>query len=288
MGPSDARGTVPHVDPAMHAGKNCVDMGPLWDAADYARNSSAQLAWARELMEKLRLAGHESVLDIGCGDGKVTAEIARLLPRGSALGVDSSDEMIRLARAAFPRESHANLSFQSADARVLPFDAAFDVAFSNATLHWVKDHRPVLRGVARALRPGGRLLFQMGGRGNGAEIFAVADEMIRAEPWKAFFTGFERPWGFYGPDDYAPWCREAGLVPLRIELIPKDMTQKGLDGLMGWVRTTWMPYTVRVPAQAREAFIREACERYISCHPQDAQGNVVVCMARLEVEAAKA
>ncbi len=258
-----------------------------WDAAEYARRSAAQQGWARELMGKLSLGGAETVLDIGCGDGKVTAEIARLLPKGRVVGVDSSIDMIRLARDRFPAAVVPNLGFQVADARALPFDGEFDVAFSNAALHWVKDHVPVLAGVARALKDGGRVLFQMGGRGNGAEIFAVAEEMLRDARWAAFFGGFDFPWGFYGPEEYARWCGEAGLHIRRIELLPRPMKQKGIEGLAGWVRTTWMPYTARLPEDRREAFIREAAERFVARHPLDAEGNATVGMVRLEVEAGK-
>ncbi len=221
--------------------------GVRWDAADYARNSAAQQGWARELIGKLGLSGSESVLDLGCGDGKVTAEIARRVPGGRVVGVDSSEEMVLLSRSAFPASGHPNLRFQSGDARLLEFEKEFDVVFSNATLHWVKDHRPVLSGAARSLKAGGRILFQMGGRGNGAEIFDVAREMIAREEWGRWFAGFEFPWGFYGSEEYAPWCAAAGLRVLRIELLPRIMMQDGADGLAGWIRTTWMPYTERVP-----------------------------------------
>jgi trans-aconitate methyltransferase len=263
------------------------DPGFRWDAEEYARNSAAQLGWARELIEKLGLSGHEQVLDLGCGDGKVTAEIARRVPRGRVVGVDSSGEMISLARSAFPPSTQPNLSFVPGDARALEFDREFDVIFSNATLHWLKDHGPVLEGAARSLRPGGRILFQMGGRGNGAGIFDVAREMIAAAEWRGFFTGFQFPWGFYGPEEYAPWCAAARLRVRRIELLPRIMLQKGAEGLAGWIRTTWMPYTERVPAERREAFVREASERYIRAHPPDAQGTVAVEMVRLEVDAVR-
>jgi trans-aconitate methyltransferase len=256
-----------------------------WDAEEYARNSAAQLSWARELIGKLGLSGNESVLDIGCGDGKVSAELALKVPRGEVVGCDSSPEMIDKARAAFPSAAHPNLSFQLADARSLGFRHRFEVAFSNATLHWVKDQNAVLRGVARGLKPGGRLLFQMGGRGNGEEIFAVANLMTASPQWRGFFEGFEYPWGFYGPEEYEPWCVEAGLRVRRAELIPKDMLQQGTEGLAGWIRTTWMPFTARVPAEKREAFIAEAVDRYIAAHPPDARGAVSVRMVRLEVEA---
>jgi len=261
--------------------------GFRWDAAEYARNSAAQQGWALELIEKLGLSGEESVLDLGCGDGKISAEIARRVPAGRVLGVDSSEDMIGLSRRSFPASGYPNLRFQRGDARALEFDARFDVVFSNATLHWVRDHGPVLKGAARSLRPGGRILFQMGGRGNGAEIFEVARQMVASGEWGRFFVGFEFPWGFYGPDDYLPWCAAAGLRLRRVELLPRTMLQKGVEGLSGWIRTTWMPYTERVPEDRREAFIQEASARYMELHPPDAEGNVGVGMIRLEVDAVK-
>lgn len=258
-----------------------------WNADEYARSSQAQLGWARELIDALKLRGDESVLDIGCGDGKVSAEIARRVPRGSVTGIDSSEDMIRRASASWPAARHPGLRFLLADAQALGMKDRFDVAFSNAVLHWVTDHRAVLRGVARALRPAGRLLFQMGGRGNGAAIFAVAAELTGARAWRAFFEGFEFPWAFHGPEEYAPWCAEAGLRAVRIELIPKKMLQRGAEGLAAWIRTTWMPYTARLPEDRRESFIAEAADCYVSHHPPDAEGMVAVDMVRLEVEAVK-
>ena len=259
-----------------------------WDAEEYARNSGAQQGWARELIRKLDIEGHESVLDIGCGDGKVSAELARLVPRGEVVGVDSSEEMIELARTAFPSATHGNLSFMLRDARDLRFEERFDIAFSNATLHWVKDHRAVLQSVCQALKPRGRLLFQLGGRGNGEAIFDVARAMIESPRWCEFFQDFEFPWSFYGPEYYDTWCSAAGLSLWRAELLPRDMVQHGIEGLSGWIRTTWMPYTARLPVEKREEFIREAANRYALAHPADARGDLVVEMVRLEIEAAKA
>ena len=109
-----------------------------WDAEEYARNSAAQQGWAHELIEKLALSGRESVLDLGCGDGKVTAEIARRAAGGRVVGIDSSEDMVSLARRSFPESRHPNLRFQHGDARALRLDAEFDIVFSNSTLHWVR------------------------------------------------------------------------------------------------------------------------------------------------------
>lgn len=258
-----------------------------WDARDYEKSSSAQQSWGKALIVKLRLKGHEHVLDLGCGDGKLTVEIARHVPNGSVVGADNSRSMIELARSRYPEADFPNLHFVEQDARELSYQNRFDAVFSNAALHWVKDHKPVLVGICQALRPGGRFLLQMGGRGNASEILAVLGEMMESDGWAKYFDGFEFPYGFYGPEEYEKWLSEAGLTPERVELVEKDMVQDGPAGLAGWIRTTWLPYTERVPESMREAFIRELVERYLRTHPADASGTVHVKMVRLEVEAKK-
>jgi trans-aconitate methyltransferase len=258
-----------------------------WNPADYHKHSDAQMAWAAELIAKLALTGNERVLDIGCGDGKVTAQIARAARYGLVLGVDSSEEMVRFAREAFGADEFPNLSFRVCDARRLPFCEEFDIIFSNATLHWVVDHRPVLAGIAMGLRPGGQAVLQMGGEGNAADVVAVVAGVIAEERWRDYFGGFEFPYGFHGAEIYREWIVEADLTPVRVELIAKDMAKPGPEGLAGWVRTTWMPYTHRVPEALREEFIAEIVSRYVAAHPADADGTVHVRMMRLEVEARK-
>ncbi len=258
-----------------------------WDAEGYSKASSQQQKWARELITGLGLKGDEHLLDIGCGDGKVTVELAGLLPRGFVTGIDVSSEMIDFAREAFPPETCPNLDWQVMDAATLTFEGGFDLVFSNATLHWIVDQRPVLAGIVRALEPGGRLAVSMGGRGNAGEVVEVFGSLIAADEWSACFDELANPYGFYGPEEYRGWLEEAGLVPVRVELVPKDMTQPGRDGLAAWVRTTWLPFTMRVPEDRREEFIYEIVDTYLEAHPLDTDGLAHVGMVRLEVEALK-
>lgn len=258
-----------------------------WNADDYARHSGLQKGWAEELLGKLALKGTERVLDLGCGDGRTTAELAAHVPGGAVVGIDSSAEMIALARDRFPADRHANLRFQQTDARALPFEEAFDVVFSNASLHWVLDHRPVLAGIRRALAPGGLALLQMGGRGNAEEVVTAADRLLADPAWASYFEGFAFPYGFYGPAEYAPWLAAAGLVAKRVELIPKDAVHPSREAFEGWIRTTWLPYTERLPEDRRPAFVSALAEAYILRHPADAEGRCRVRMVRLEVEAVR-
>jgi trans-aconitate methyltransferase len=258
-----------------------------WDAQQYHKSSAEQQKWAQELLLKLKLKGTERVLDIGCGDGKITAEIARSLPNGSVLGIDSSEEMVLFARKNFNVREFPNLAFEIIDVRNLSFNAEFDVVFSNACLHWVVDHLPVLEGINRSLKPGGKALLQMGGKGNAAEIFEVLQSMLATDKWGKYFINFSFPYGFYGLEEYKSWLKQVNLKVKRVELIPKDMIHRGKKGLSGWVRTTWLPYIQKTPEKLREEFINELTDRYIKSHPLDKDGFVHIKMMRLEIEVEK-
>jgi trans-aconitate 2-methyltransferase len=190
--------------------KGTTSKGVVWSAADYASNSKVQQKWAHELITKLKLHGGERILDVGCGDGKITAEIARAVPQGEAVGVDASPQMIEFAEKAFQL---SNLNFRVVDARQIgpktfspspppkekrvrvrrPFQtkpltplrggdgdgsisALFDVVFSNAALHWVDDHQAFLRGAASVLRPSGRLIVSCGGKGNAHALARILSQ----------------------------------------------------------------------------------------------------------------
>jgi trans-aconitate 2-methyltransferase len=258
-----------------------------WNAADYAANSVVQQTWARELMARLQLRGDEHILDVGCGDGKVTAEIARALPGGSATGVDASAEMIAFAQKTFPARKNPNLRFLVMDARKIKFTRQFDLLFSNAAWHWVDDHQAILRGAASVLKPAGRLVVSCGGKGNAHDVFLALRPEIRLKRWRQFFRRIPKPYYFYSPADYEKWLPRSGFMALAVRLVPKDAAYTGRENFAAWLRTTWLPYIQRVPEPAREEFIAAVAERYLAKHPPDADGKVHVRMVRLEIEAQK-
>ncbi len=255
-----------------------------WDPADYRAHSSTQNALAMEVVDALGLRGDEDVLDIGCGDGRVTVELARRVPEGTVLGIDTSRAMIDLARA---QESlPGNLRFERGDASSLGFADAFDVVFSNSALHWVHYHVPVVHGIARALRRGGRFALRMGGRGTAHQVVAAFDGLIAEPEWRGHFGGFSFPYGFHGPEDYVCWLRNAGLEPSRVELVPRT-AEHTCESFAGWIRTSWLPYTQRVPDDRRDEFLDEFLSRYLNENPNSTTERFRVDMTRLDVEGRK-
>jgi len=243
--------------------------------------------WGQELISKLKLKHNDHVLDIGCGDGKLTVEIANIVAGGEVIGIDSSEEMINLAAKRYPPESHSNLHFQILDARELNFDEQFDVVFSKAVPHRFPDHLSLLPIMFKSLKPGGRVLLQMGGKGNASEVLKILTILISKSPWKQYFENFEFPYSFYGPEEYDKWTKEVGFKKSRIELIPKDMAFDDQSGFEGWIRTTWLPYLKSIPENLRNNFISELCDRYLQSYPSDMKGLIQVKMVRLEVDLIK-
>jgi trans-aconitate 2-methyltransferase len=256
-----------------------------WNASDYAENSLAQAIWARGLIAKLDLIGDESVLDVGCGDGKITAELADKVSSGFVLGIDASQNMIDYAQSKFA--DVANLRFQRMDARQIQVETHFDIVFSNAALHWVDDQPAFLRGVSKALKPGGKLVFSCGGRGNAAEFVAVFEQLRAQLPWRPYLAAFQSATFFHDDQDYRRWLQNAGFQPLSVALVPRDMKHLGRLGLAGWIRTTGTDYTRCVPEEERDRFVADFVEAYLAQHPLDSNGYSHVKMVRLEVEASR-
>ncbi len=258
-----------------------------WDASDYAKNSAVQQTWGKELILKLKLNGKEDVLDIGCGDGKITAEIAQSLKNGTVVGLDSSEEMLTLAKQNFPPTSYPNLSFIRQDVRNLNFNEKFDIIFSNAALHWVIDHKPVLSGIYKALKKEGKVVVQMGGKGNAEQVIKTMNQILKESKWGKYFKDFSFPYGFYAPEEYSLWIEDSGLKLVKITLTPRDMIYKNKDAFKGWIRTTWLHYISKIPIKKQNQFIDHLVETHLNLNPPNKNGEICIKMKRLEFIAKK-
>ncbi|HET6437447.1 MAG TPA: methyltransferase domain-containing protein [Anaeromyxobacter sp.] len=253
-----------------------------WNPEDYHRNASAQTGWGREVHERLGLRGDERVIDLGCGDGRLTAELAGRVPRGRVTGIDSDPEMIAFARRHFAQR---NLAFAAGDARSFAVEGGADLVLSTACLHWVADHGAVLERCRAHLGAGGRIFFQLGGRGNCREIILAAAAVARRPPFSRHLSPFSHPWHFLGPEDYQALLPGHGFRPVRTELIEKDMVHDGKEAMLAWLTTTWMPVLGRVPEALRAGLGEAIVAEHLARRPPDRDGRTHAAMVRLEVEA---
>jgi trans-aconitate 2-methyltransferase len=178
-----------------------------WDAQLYDTISDKQLGWGLAVLDRIELRGDERVLDAGCGTGKVTAAIAARVPNGHVIGVDASPSMLEEARSRLGPGVELIVS----DLLELDLEEPADVVFSNATFHWIEDHELLFRRLYAALRPGGRLEAQCGGKGNVAELV----EALRGAARSARFAGRVRnvrpPWWFRSEEETAAALGRAGF-----------------------------------------------------------------------------
>jgi trans-aconitate 2-methyltransferase len=230
-----------------------VSAGRDWDAATYDRVSDVQLGWAFEQLERLPLRGDEVVVDAGCGSGRVTAELVARLPRGRVYGVDVSPSMAEHARAAVG--DRATILCQ--DLVELELPEPVDVVFSNATFHWIHDHDALFAALARALRPGGRLVAQCGGRGNIDAFRRIADQVAQEPQFAPYFDGWERPWNYAGPEETAERLERAGFVDVRTWLQPKHVEPE-----RAFVKTVCLVrHLDPLPEGLRDAFVDRVVDR---------------------------
>lgn len=220
-----------------------------WDAAQYDAKHAFVYQKAKGLVELLAPQAGERILDVGCGTGVLTAEIAGR--RSETLGVDLSEEMISQARKKFPA-----LSFETLDARELRFSEEFDAVFSNAVLHWIPEAERVIAGVAKALKSGGRFVAEFGGKGN-----------IRR-----LVEGFYRAFSVLGmrePEAVSPWfypsiAEYAGLLD-RHELEVREaslfdrptMLEEGERGLENWIRVFRQTFVEKMGEENAQRWIQE-------------------------------
>jgi len=255
---------------------------PKWNPGRYAKASTHQQTWARETLASVRLEGVENILDVGCGDGKVTAALSSQTS-GRVVGIDKSAEMVSYAREHHESGARGNLFFEIGEAESFRVVDPFDIITSFSALHWVADHPRMLKNFYSLLRPGGRLVLQFGGKNNAADIINVALKMIASKRWSSYYTEFKFPWHFHGPLEYRDWLITAGFSPLSVELVPKDMIHEGLPELTAWIETTWLPFLEALPEVERGVFVKAVAHAYEKNYPPDAQGRLHTKMFRLQI-----
>ena len=251
-----------------------------WNARAYHEQSSLQKALADENLAKLALKGDERVLDLGCGDGKITAEIAAHLPRGSVLGVDPSHDMIAFASRNY---SQANLRFEVGDARTLPYRNEFDLVISFNALHWVREQDAALRSIRAGLKPHGRTHIQFVPDTGRPSLEDVIEQTRRQAPWNAHFADFEKPFAHFTPEQYRALAEQNGLRVIRIETTEHAWDFHTPTAFADFCRATFVEWTRRLPEEKRSDFIEDVLERYRAVAAWTKEEENTFKFAQLEV-----
>jgi trans-aconitate 2-methyltransferase len=225
-----------------------------WDAETYDRVSDIQAEWSLAVLDRLDLRGDETVLDAGCGSGRVTKLLVERLPRGHVIGVDSSTSMIEQARVALPERTE----FIVSDLLDLDLADAADAVFSNATFHWILDHRKLFEHLHAALRPGGRLEAQCGGIGNLDEFLNSLENVNGDERFAPYVRGIASTWNFASPGDTEIRLRAAGFEDERCWL--EERLEKPREP-REFLRTVCLgPHLERLPESLHEQYLDAVLE----------------------------
>ena len=258
-------------------------MAHEFDGKKYEKASDHQKEWGTKLIAELNLKGAERVLDLGCGDGSITAQIAALLPEGEVLGIDASEGMIA---AAIPKKQ-MNLNFSKLDINELDFVEDFDVVFSNATLHWVKDHKRLLKNVYRSLRPGGLLRFNFAGEGNCLNFYSVIKEAMARDEFRSFFAEFEWPWYMPPLNEYRALAENSGLQDMRVWRENADIYFPDEEAMIRWVdQPSLVPFLAYVAEQQKDSFRGFVVHRMVEETKQE-DGRCFETFRRINVFAKK-
>jgi trans-aconitate methyltransferase len=243
-------------------------MTQIWDPQAYERDGAFVHGLASGVLEWLNAQMGEFILDLGCGDGQLTQRLAAT--GAHVLGVDASPEMVAAAR-------ERGIEAEQANAESLPFhDGTFDAVFSNAALHWVRNHDAMLAQVHRVLKPGARFVAEMGGHGNVASIRVALMAVLKRHGYGDREDGVN-----YYPtaESYSERMRRHGFKVEQMAVIPRP-TRLAESGMEGWLRTFRRGVLDGLPEDVREAVVKETAE-LLAPALQDEEGNWIADYVRL-------
>jgi trans-aconitate 2-methyltransferase len=233
-----------------------------WNAPGYARIAGLQEAMAAEVLWLLDLKGNERVLDLGCGNGKVTAEIAARVHEGTVVGVDSSADMIAFASSHFGPAVRPNLRFETADIRRLRFREEFDLVVSFNALHWIPEQDEALRSICSAMKPDGLAQLRLVPGGKRKSLENVIEETRRLSRWANYFQNFHDPYLHLTPEQYGALAECNGLHVRRIHTADKAWDFESHSAFRAFGSVTFIEWTKFIPEEERLAFVTDVLERY--------------------------
>jgi trans-aconitate 2-methyltransferase len=226
-----------------------------WNGASYDRVSGTMEALGLAVLERLELRGDETVLDAGCGSGRITQALIERLPRGHVIAVDESPSMIAAARERLGPD----VDLRVADLLELELEQPVAAILSTATFHWIADHERLFTRLHAALAPGGRLVAQCGGEGNIDILRGHANAVLAHEPYAQHFADWRAPWNYAGADITRERLLAAGFATAECWLVPAPRQPEDPRAFLATI--VLGPHVQQLPEQLREQFIDEVIAR---------------------------
>ncbi len=220
-----------------------------WDGASYDRISATMEALGLGVLERLELRGDETVLDAGCGSGRITQALIERLPRGRVIAIDESPSMIAAARERLGPDADVRVG----DLLELELEAPVDAILSTATFHWIADHERLFARLRAALAPGGRLVAQCGGETNIDILRGKANEVLAHEPYARHFLDWTPPWNYAGPDVTRERLLAAGFSDAECWLTPAPREPEDPRAFLSQI--VLGPHVQQLPEPLRELFM---------------------------------
>lgn len=254
-----------------------------FDGEKYKIASTHQKEWGKSLISQLFLQGNEVILDLGCGDGILTEQLSSIVPNGKVKGIDASIGMIKTAQ----KIKKDNLEFIQMDINTMSFKNEFDVIFSNAALHWIKNHQQLLYNSYKALKTGGVILWDFGGAGNCTNFSAVIRRKISEDKYAEFFKDFEWPWFMPSKFQYEELISQIGFSDYVITETNRDRFFSNADEMIKWIeQPSIVPFIKCVPDRLKNTFRKEVIEEML-IKTQQPDGTCFETFRRLQVFAKK-
>jgi trans-aconitate 2-methyltransferase len=225
-----------------------------WDGKTYDRISGTMEALGLEVLERLPLAGDETVLDAGCGSGRITQALIERLPRGRVIAVDQSESMVAAARERLGEGSDV----RAMDLLELDLGEQVDAILSTATFHWIGDHERLFARLCATLRDGGRLLAQCGGEGNITRLRGTAREVMERAPYAERFESFAPPWNYAGAEITRERLLAAGFADAQCWLVPAPRQPEDPRAFLSQI--VLGPQVQHLPEELREPFMDDVLE----------------------------
>ncbi len=255
----------------------------MWNGEKYLNNSELQYQWATSYIKKLNLKGDEKILDIGCGDGRITAAIAQCLPNGLVIGIDPSESMLQVALDLKDKNQIINLDFTKGDATQLSFKNEFDYVVSFSCFHWISDHFSALQSIERALKPDGKVFLYFAIDHGKDRLDHALNAVINAPKWCQYFCNYSNPCFLNTSNQFTTYAQAAGLVPKRIEHITVDETFPTKEAFAAWI-SGWLSQLKYIPEYLHKEFLEEIVETYLKNHAPDADNKLHYIGYWVEVE----